>query len=356
MAADKWNGHAHDDAWFTAGNWSQGVPVAQQVTSFSDGGTWAISLAGTMVAEAGEMMVLGDALTFSRGTLQLDAAPVKQGNPTDLLIANGSVTVARGARVFAQNTVQVGGPDAGSFGPGTLTVQGRLTASVIAVDAGSMVVDGQSAHVSDPVGELATVGATLTISGGATFDGGAHTLSQNLALLQVGSGAYGDGVVTVTGAGSTLVQAGVYLGNGYDGTLSVLAGGFAHVNYLDAGSFGDGFLNVSGERSSLVAARSIRIGNPNVLPAASTISITDGGSVSVGRYGLFLGYGKLVLDATAHLTGRITSEVGKIDAVAVSGSNGGTVTLTQTLTLESNDGGQGQFDHNTTVYSEVARC
>ena len=107
MAMNKWTGKG-GHSWFTAANWRLGVPVAQQAVAFSDGGVWAVSLAGTSDAVAGEMTVLGDALTFSGGTLDLSAATPKQGYPVDLAIGGGgSVTVASSATLTSHDIIDV---------------------------------------------------------------------------------------------------------------------------------------------------------------------------------------------------------------------------------------------------------
>ena len=346
----KWTGRAHNGDWFDAANWSGGVPVSGQAANFTDGRRWAISLAGTQAAQAGAMLVAGDRLIFSGGTLNLAARVPKSGVATDLAISrNGSVTVARDAALTAQNFIQVGASASGTLTPGRLAVLGSLSGTFLSVEAGSVLVSGAAAHAVFNQG-VVNVGGTLTVAAGAGLDGGPDTLSTFYSNLYVGT-SYGAGVVSVTGTGSCITIGLVHVGNGNGGTLAVSNGGTLHGGFVEAGQDGDGAITVSGAGSALVTVNGERIGNAGRLPAASSLTIADHGSVASGTYGLDLQYGTLVLDATAQLSGGIVSEVGQITAVAVSAAHPGTVTLPDAIYLQSNTGTDGQYAYATNFTS-----
>ena len=302
MKPTRWTGRAHTLSWFTPGNWTAGVPLAQQVTQFTDGKAWRISLAGPGTAQAGSMTVLGDALTFSGGTLALNAAPPKSGNPTDLTIGRGgSVTVAADATIDAQNTVEVGSVVQGSLTAGTIAVAGTLDASILDVRDGQASIAGNGAHVALLTGGYFALvaGGTLAISAGGTLDAGPGSLDNQYSSLAIGN-AQQDGLVTLSGPGSLIELSGVTVGDDSTGSLAIQGGATAMVNYLDSGSYGVTDISVSGSGSALDVTRGIELGNDTSL-SGLTLSVTDDGSVNIGSYGLALYYGAVVLDASATL-------------------------------------------------------
>ena len=349
MTRTRWTGHGHSLSWFSPGNWTRGVPGAQTVTRFTDGRAWTISLAGSSPAQAGSMTVLGDALTFTGGTLALDAAQPKSGNPTDLAIGRGgSVTIALGATIDAQNTINVGSVVAGSLTAGSVAVAGTLDASILDVADGTVQDTGHIALLTG--GYTAVVaGGTLAVSAGGTLDAGANSLQNQYSSLDVGANG-GDGVATISGAGALLELAGVTVGSDASGVLVIEDGAAARINYLATGSYGATSVFVEGAGTSLQVTNGVTIGNETSL-SGLTLSVTDGGAVDAGTYGLALYDGTLVLDSSASLTGAIYSVVGRIEAVADCPYDAGTVTLQQALTLNVNSGAQGQYATATDLFS-----
>ena len=349
---NKWTGKG-GRSWFAARNWRLGVPVTQQAVGFTDGGNWAISLAGTADAQSGEMTVTGDALTFSAGTLDLAASMPKQGYPIDMAIGGGgSVTISSSATLNSHYIIYVGSVVAGSLTAGALLGHGTLDGAFLDVIDGTAKIAGTGAHVAliydGFSGEVSD--GTLTISGGGTLDTGPDSLSNNYSSLEIGA-ATGDGKVSVTGSGSVLSLSGLVFGNDAIGTLDVGQGGAVRVNYVTVNGYGEEHIAVDGQGAVLSAARGISLGMDNSL-SGLTLTVTHGGSVDTGVDGLALRYGVLLLDSTAQVTGPIYSQVGQIGALATSAHAPGTITLSQSITLDSNQGAQGQYAFATDVYSE----
>ena len=352
MAVDRWTGKG-SRSWFSAANWRLGVPVTQQAVTFSDGGTWAIDLAGTSDAASGEMTVIGDALTFSAGTLDLSAAPPKQGYPVDMAIGGGgSVTIASDATLTSHYIIDVGSAVGGTLTAGALTVHGTLDGAFLDVIDGTAKIAGAGAHVAliydGYSGEVSN--GSLTISAGGTLDAGADSLGNNYSSLEIGAAA-GDGRVTVAGPASVLSLSGLVFGNDAVGTLDISHGGAVRVNYVGINGYGEEHIAVEGSGSVLSAVRGINLGDDGSL-SGLTLTVTHGGSVDAGTYGVALRYGVLLLDASAKVTGPIYSQVGQIGALPESAYAPGTVTLHQAITLDTNQGDQGQYAFATDVYSE----
>jgi T5SS/PEP-CTERM-associated repeat protein len=338
----KWTGKHGTGSWFDAKNWAGGVPNASETTLFSDGGTWAISLAGNGPAQAGSMTVTGDALTFSAGTLAITAPPPKKGATNDLVIkGGGSVTLSAGATLTAGTNILLGSDSKGTSTVGTLIVAGAVATPNLFAWFGTLDVMGPSGNLA--TADTLTVGATLTVSAGGTVSGGGAAG----ATLIVGAATSGSaGVAIVDGAGSSIDIAQIVVGDGLAGSLTVQNGATVTTGNLSAGDEGDGYLLVTGMGSALTAT-GMTVGGLG--PVSSSISVTAGGSLAIGANGLTLIEGTLALDATAQLSiGAITSLGGSIEALAEAGKQPGTVTLEQQINL-----GTDPYDRNllTTVSS-----
>ena len=215
MKATKWTHGAHTSSWFDAVNWSQGVPVAGEAVQFLGSRAVAVSLAGAQGAQSGAMTVLGDAVTFSGGTLTTTTQQPSIGYKNDLTVGRGgSVTVAAGATLVSSDALLLGSSVSGTFTSGALNVYGTLDASIINVAQGTALVSGADAHVGLSKGLFVEVGfGTLTLANGGTLDAGPDTLKVFYSDMRVGSGS-GNGTVAVTGSGSNLTIGIVYLGYG----------------------------------------------------------------------------------------------------------------------------------------------
>ncbi len=349
MKTTKWTGLGHTHAWANAQNWSNGAPVALESVSFNDGAAWTIGLGGAPMS--GAITVSRDRLVLTGGTLTAASPQPARGLAADLTLGNAaSLTLTASATLVSPDLIDVGAAAAdGSTTAGALTVHGTLTAGVVSLLQGTVAVTGPAAHLTIATGgQTIAVGAgALTVADGGTVDAGPNTLATFYSHLTIGSGAAA-GTVSVLGAGSSLTIGIISAGNGDDGVINVAAGGALHAGVIYAGQNGDGLINVTGAGSLLTAVNAIEIGDTNVLPVASALTITNHGNVS-GE--VLLNYGLLRLDASASLTGTIVSQIGKIEALA-SSTAGNTVTLNNAFYLESNNGTQGQYDHNTTIYAQ----
>ena len=342
----KWTGKHMTGLWSDAKNWSAGVPVANESVMFSDTGTWTISLAGSAPAQGGSMTVTTDVLTFTSGTLALAAPAAAKGVTYDLTVKGaGSVTVAAGATLTAANAILLGGSGTTDTA-GTLAIAGSVTTGGLYAWVGALSVTGATGHLSAT--SYLEVGTSLAVTAGAIVDGGGVSSAE----LTVGSGgSSGNATVTVDGAGSQINIASIYLGNGFAGSLTVQNGATVTANVLNAGLSGDGFLAITGAGSD-VSATGMTIGGD--VPVASTVSVTAGGSLTIGANGLTLEEGTIKLDATATLSAAsIVSLAGRIEADAVSAKSPGTVTLTPQLTLGTDGYDDNQLTNASTTGNAV---
>jgi T5SS/PEP-CTERM-associated repeat protein len=325
----KWTGKHGTNSWFDAKNWAGGVPTSTETTTFSDGGTWTISLAGGGPAQAGSLTVTSDILTFTSGTLALTAPPATKGVTEDLIVkGGGAVTISAGATMTAGSNILLGDAAGKTPTAGTLTVDGTVITPGLFAQVGALNVAGPSGHLS--VSSTLDIGTTLLISAGGIVDGG----GVSSASLVVGSSAStGAGTVTVDGAGSALSIANITLGDGNAGTLTVQNGASLTATALTAGAEGNGVLNITGAGSS-VSATGLTIGGAP--PVASSVNVTSGASLNIGGSGLTLIEGTLSFDTTAHISGSVTSLGGTLDGLAAAGKHGGTATLSGALQLGTN--------------------
>ncbi len=351
MSKTKWTGKG-GASWFDAANWTRGVPAAQAAALFSDGGAWSISLAGPADATAGSMTVLGDALTFGHGTLDL-SAPQSSGYPIDLAVGGGgSVTLSAGATLTSHDIIDVGRNAGGALTGGSMTVHGVLDGAFFDVIDGRATIAGRGAHVALLYdGYSASISdGSLAIMGGGTLDAGPDSLGNQYSELSIGGGS-ADGRVSVAGAGSSLTLSGIYFSGVGQSALTVSSGGSVHVNSISTLGYGGVDVAVSGAGSSLMAERAISIGDDQSLSGLS-LTVTGGASVSAGTYGVALRYAALLLDAASHLDSAfIYSQASSIGAEASSHTAPGTVHVTSQITLDANLGAQGQYDYITRVFS-----
>jgi T5SS/PEP-CTERM-associated repeat protein len=322
----KWTGKHGTNSWFDAKNWGGGVPTAGETTTFSDGGTWTISLAGSGTAQAGSLTVTTDLLTFTSGTLALTAPQATKGVTEDLIVkGGGAVTISAGATMTAGSNIQLGSATGKTQTAGTLTVAGSVVTPGLYAQIGALNVTGPSGDLS--VTNTLDIGTTLLISAGGVVDGGGVSTA---ALLVGSAGSTGAGTVTVDGAGSALSIANISLGNGNAGTLTVQNGASLTATAITAGVTGNGVLNITGAGST-VSATGLTIGGAP--PVASAVNVTSGGSLAIGGNGLTLIEANLSFDTTAHISGTVTSLGGSIDGLAAAGKHGGTATLSAQLRL-----------------------
>ena len=213
----------------------------------------------------------------------------------------------------------------GESGRGTLTVQGGGTFTtsdstyVGARPSGEGIITVTGAGSSLRASPILYVG--FDGSGTVTASGGGAISAANGVML--GANSAGQGTVTVTGAGSSLGSGSyIYLGNVGRGTLDVSNGGsVASTGPFRFGTEADGIgvATVTGTGSSLTAGSGLYIGDKG----QGTLTVSDGGSVSAG--------GNALIGYTAGSAGTVTVS-GSGSSLAVNGftqvGNAGNGTLT----------------------------
>ena len=188
--------------WFTAGNWTLGVPNSASGTAF-------------------------DAIIANGGTAQLQApgGSVRRlrvglvGGPGSLLVNAGTLNVTDDLHL-----------NEGSAGPASMTVQGGSTVTAIDTVVGFSSAFSTSFLISGPgtvynattsiiVGQSGAGLATLTVNNGAVLASGTSTMASN-----------GFGNATVDGAGSRWSSTGAFtVGSVGTGTLNIQNQGVVHV-------------------------------------------------------------------------------------------------------------------------------
>jgi T5SS/PEP-CTERM-associated repeat protein len=261
-----WTAGANSSDWFTAGNWSNGVPVA--VTGTANINT--VEPFPTVVATPGA---------------QAFVVNIANGGVTGIL------TIENGGTLSASQNVTVGNTAAST---GTLTIQsgGMLAGSINNTIGGFAAGATGTAIVNGGVwnGGSFTVGAfnagntgTATGSTGMiTVEGGGRLTGNGITL---GSGAGSTGTMIVTGAGSSAsftpsgtVQVG---GNGV-GTLTIEDGGAVTNAIGNVGSTGSsaqrsvGTATVTGPGSTWTMTNGLGVSSR----LGSTLTIEDGGTVT----------------------------------------------------------------------------
>ena len=257
-AQTNWTGAVSSD-WFTAGNWSAGVPftaatnasanidtVTPNFTAVTSAGARALNLA---VGENG----IGMLLVQNGGTLT-DFG----GFVGDLPGSRGTAIVSGAGSTWTNTgTIVVGG-----LGTGTLTIQNGGTVNSggggsVGLSVGStgtvMVIGPGSTWNNSPGGGL-NVGSFGT--GTLTIASGGMVINNTAFAANIGNGAGSQGTVTVAGAGSTWSNSsGVNIGNLGRGTLTIANGGIVTgpiVIATNAGAIGT--LNIGAGAGNAVAA------------------------------------------------------------------------------------------------------
>ncbi|MBA3484784.1 MAG: hypothetical protein H0T51_23535 [Pirellulales bacterium] len=317
--------------WFTAANWTLGVPDAGSATAFDavidNGGTAQLQSAGGSVRRlrVGRLGGFGE-LLVDGGTLNVT---------DDLHLAEGvtggaAMRVQGGATVNAVDTVvQFSSDDNCLFqitGAGTVY---NATTSFIVGRAGNGV-------------------ATLSVDGGAVLASGTSSISSN----------GGFGTATVDGAGSRWSTTGAFnVGNVSAGTLNILNGGTVHVGTalaisntsnvnLNGGTlrfstatglnrlaYTAGTIQLSGNRTLDTDATVAFLYGPFLSPPAS-ISILMGKALKVeGDANQFQNNRTVTvnggsLSSTNHTIGLLTNGGGFVVV-----NSGGTITTTSNVTL-----------------------
>ncbi|WP_246674387.1 autotransporter domain-containing protein [Mesorhizobium sp. B4-1-1] len=320
--ADDWNGSASAD-WFTAGNWSGGVPTGADAVhidtvspnapvigsagaqaaglsvGYSGIGTLTIQNGGTVTNTFG---IIGYG-PVSKGTATVDGAGSSWTNSGDLYVGysgDGTLAIQNGGKV--SNSVGSIGGNSDSIGAVTVDgVGSSWTSSVnlyvgysgagtLTVKNGGAVSDVQSAigYFSGSTGAVTVEGAdsSWTNSGNLTVGvsgAGALTVTNgggvSSAAGYIGYGFGSVGTVTVDGAGSSWSSSSsLFVGVYGKGTLTVSSGGKVSnsVGYIGAESGSTGTVTVDGPGSSWTNSTALFVG----YSGAGTLTVKNGGTVS----------------------------------------------------------------------------
>lgn len=276
---NEWRGGSID--WFTAGNWSGGVPTLNSVAAYVDGARYTEVNGGNAFSNH---LHIGNASSGRLGVLN-------GGNlrTRTIFMAHdvGSSALAEidgaGSVWRSDTTIGVGH---GGTAQVVVTNQGHLD---IGTDAyvgatptgnGTVIANGDGARFS--VGRTLLVGNEGT--GQVRMEGGADMTSRGAT---VGSVAGANGTVQITGAGSTWTNSGsMLIGDRGTGTVEVLDGGL--VDTSSAIWIGqqrsptvraNGTLRVDGMGSSFIARDMVVVGSSG----DGVINVTGGGRMTVAN-------------------------------------------------------------------------
>ncbi|APG12420.1 hypothetical protein BKD09_29205 [Bradyrhizobium japonicum] len=271
--ATDWTGATSTD-WFTAGNWSAGVP-----TSAVDVNIDTVAPNATVVGAAGAQANTVFVGISGTGTLTIQSG----GNLSDFngyvgfnAGSTGTATIdGAGSAWTASNLFAVG-----YYGTGTLTIQNGGTVSNTNIgligsnvgSTGTVTVDGAGSAWTNStnlaVGNSGT--GTLTIRNGGTVSSASGVLGQNFGST---------GTVTVDGAGSSWTNSSdLEVGYVGAGTLTIRNGGKVSnvTGGLGINTGSTGTVTVDGVGSSWTNSGDLSVGNSGT----GTLTIRNGGTVS----------------------------------------------------------------------------
>jgi T5SS/PEP-CTERM-associated repeat protein len=279
--ATDWTGTISTD-WFTAGNWSAGIPTSA-VNAIIDTVAPHATVVGVPGAQADRLSV-GNSGT---GTLTIQGGGTVSNNIGFIGVNSGStgtVTVTGAGSTWTNPF----GLLVGRTGTGTLTIQNGGAVS----DSSGVAAFGSS--IATTVGSIGTV----TVTGaGSTWtdvvhiivgDGGTGTLTiQNGGVVSsglsssIGGGLGSTGTVTVTGAGSTWNTGDLLAGDNGTGTLTIQNGGAVSSGNSVIGRVGSaiGTVTVTGAGSTWTNSGSLNVGRFS--GGTGTLTIQSGGAVNV---------------------------------------------------------------------------
>ena len=205
-------------------------------------------------------------------------------------------------------------------------------------------------YLSGAESTLAAANETIGYAGTGTFNqtgGSNNTVTNTLTLGGSNYGSGGKGAYNLSGTGSTLSAADEYIGAAGTGTFNHNSGSNTVTNTLTIGagvySGGTGTYNL---RSGSLSAHDEIIGEPGT----GTFNHTGGRNTVANALTIGGSYKGLIGNGTYNLSGTVESNLSaKIEYIGYDGSGafvqtGGRNTVTSTLTLGYNSGGNGSYD------------
>jgi T5SS/PEP-CTERM-associated repeat protein/autotransporter-associated beta strand protein len=329
--------------WFSARNWSAGVPSSSVSAQINNGGTAQITAGGAAVGSITLGLALSDSGTLSTsGSGNLDAT---SGIFFIGESGTGVVNITAGGVVSGDRFIM--GDNAGSTGTATVSGSGSMWTNNATCDVGFSgnatlsITDGGS--VSAPAGTVAenptststatvdgtgsawtlistlTVGgngtATLNIKNGGTVLGTGPTFGGGV----IGNNPGAQGTANLDGVGSNWTMSGPLAigGNGGAGTLHITNGAAVSSSYgiLADANGATGTVTVDGAGSTWTNSGALYVGNRG---SSAMLSITNGGKVSNSDG--FIGFGTASGTVTVDGVGSTWTNSGNL---YVGGSNTG---------------------------------
>lgn len=296
-AQTTWQGPPAGD-WFTAGNWSNGVPS-------SGSGLDALIPAGSVILTTDSSVIAARSIALSGGTVP---TPTFLAIATTVFVSSGSVVVGRDAGSHAfillgaphshfigaypdfQSTglVTLGAAGVGEFSvtTGNQAIFGGLVMGDSAGSSGTLRIDGATTWIIS-ASQIANSGsAAVIITNGGTFDAAGRDVT-------VGGGG-GLATLNVSGSTSTFHTGTLSIGSAStfsvsdDGNFRVDSGimaGSSHWEVTDSGTV-QFFGNITTESSTWDIGPGGRVGSDNTtfFDSATEITFTLDGSADPGRW------------------------------------------------------------------------
>ncbi len=269
LAAVAWDGEAGDNQWHTPSNWSTNtVPGVDDDVTIDVAGTPTVQFTGAAGARSVRSLVSNEALNVTGGTLAV------------------TTTATLGAAMTVSGGTLVGW--AWDVANGSLSFSGSSAALSGMTITGNFSVSGTNTRIS--IANGLTLNGTATISGSSAammFVGGTQTFAGNAVVALVGTGtkyltAENGAVVTIES--SVLVR-----------------GGNA---FLASGQFigGSGQFVLRGQVSSDIVSQTITLSASTITSDGGTLSVANGGLVSIQRVIGAIGAGLSLQGASGSFT------------------------------------------------------
>ena len=345
-ATDTWSGSGTTVNWSDAGNWSPGVPAAND--------TVVINQSGVNAPSNYDISRTFGSVTFDTGATITNAASNTFG-----IASGGFITdSASGAVAFASNLpVTLNGPATINVTAGSMTFGGGLTGTGPltvnnSVGASALVFLGSSNYSGGTTIATGTLqlgnGITNgTITGDTAIDGGATLAFKEASAITYSGNISGTGQVTVSGAGTVILTG---TGNAWSGGTTINTGGTLQIgsdtlqgSILASGDVADNgtldFRNLTSnffEYSGLISGTgAVSVDNGTIV---YTNTNTYSGTTTIGSNGtLEIGYGAAVggLNQNGAIVDNGTLSFANIGAGGETLSGGITGTGTLSLALAS---------------------
>lgn len=267
-------------SWFTAGNWSNGIPGASDTATIGNGGTAQINA----------------------------AASVQTLNIYSFVANRSTVDLQVGGSLSASNGIFVGtGP-----APGTLTLSGSTNVTGPITLANAIIQSNVTGTLSNSITIDRSYGAFIDVAAGTTLTLAGPISGGSLVITGGGTTIYAG---TDTSTGGTVIQSGASLRIGNGGTSGTIGSG-------SVGNYGALIFN---RRDSLTVA--------NVIDGSGTIEIASGTLIYIGTGG---NDGLLTIDPGATLqlgNGTTGGTLISLEPIL----NNGTLIYNQTFNIAANN-------------------